>query len=55
MPTDDLVEQTRFLVRRGVEPILMAGWSGVQYEKTKEGRLPFTPEDRRAIEAFAKA
>ena len=55
IPIDDIIEQTRFLTRRGVEPIFMAGWSGVRYEKTKQGRLPFTSEDRRYIEAFAKA
>ena len=55
VPIDDLVEQTRFLVRRGVEPILMAGWSGVYYEKTRDGRMPFNNDDRKAIEAFAKA
>jgi hypothetical protein len=55
VPTDDLIAQTRFLVRRGIEPILLAGWSDLRYDKTREGRMPFTREDRRAIEAFAKA
>ncbi len=55
VPVDDLVAQTRFLTRRGVEPILLAGWSDLRHMKSRNGKLPFTLEDRRAIEAFAKA
>jgi len=46
---------TQFLLSLNVTPILLCGWSDLQYQRTRNGHLPITADDRLALTFFAQA